>query len=304
MVRLVRQAVLSSALLLALTPALAQPAGQGPKSAPQAESEANFPATQEQLLKLLRLSPTLTEVVARDPSLLSDQEYVTRNNPELGQFLLTHPEVARNPSFYLFTHLPPGHGSNEEALEHKVWPDLSRQERERPFLEILINDVGPFVILVTILGALIWLIRTLLENRRWSRIFALQTEVHGKLIDRFSSSQELLGYMGTEAGNRFLQAAPIPVDFEAEQRVPNVVARVLTPLQIGVVLSLFGLGLILVSPSIYEHKKELLVFGMITMMPGLGFIISAGITWVLAGKLGLMPEIKGTASDRITRDGQ
>jgi hypothetical protein len=25
-------------------------------------------------------------------------------------------------------------------------------------------------------------------------------------------------------------------------------------------------------------------------MPGLGFIISAGVTWVLAGRLGLMPE--------------
>jgi len=261
-----------------------------PKPNPQAESEANFPATQEQLLKLLRLSPTLTEVVARDPSLLSNQEYVARNNPELGQFLLNHPEVARNPSFYLFTHLPPGHGSNEEALEQKVWPDTSRQERERPLIEYLINDVGPFVILVTLLSVLIWVIRTLLENRRWSRIFKLQTDVHGKLIDRFASSQELLGYMGTEAGNRFLQAAPIPVDFEAQQRMPNAVARVLMPLQIGIVLTLTGLGFMLLSGRIYEHKTELLIFGVLTLMPGLGFIISAGMTWVLAQRLGLMPE--------------
>jgi len=301
--RFVRNFLLAATLAVAC--AAAAQTTPAPKPNPQAESEANFPATQEQLLKLLRLSPTLTEVVARDPSLLSNQEYVARNNPELGQFLLNHPEVARNPSFYLFTHLPPGHGSNEEALEQKVWPDTSRQERERPLIEYLINDVGPFVILVTLLSVLIWVIRTLLENRRWSRIFKLQTDVHGKLIDRFASSQELLGYMGTEAGNRFLQAAPIPVDFEAQQRMPNAVARVLMPLQIGIVLTLTGLGFMLLSGRIYDHKTELLIFGVLTLMPGLGFIISAGMTWVLAQRLGLMPEPGQAAqAEKHTRVGQ
>ena len=31
------------------------------------------------------------------------------------------------------------------------------------------------------------------------------------------------------------------------------------------------------------------VLGAVTLMPGIGFIISAGITWVLASRLGLMP---------------
>jgi hypothetical protein len=34
----------------------------------------------------------------------------------------------------------------------------------------------------------------------------------------------------------------------------------------------------------------MLVLGTVILMPGLGFIISAGITWILAGRLGLMPE--------------
>jgi hypothetical protein len=34
----------------------------------------------------------------------------------------------------------------------------------------------------------------------------------------------------------------------------------------------------------------MLVFGTLALMPGIGFIISAGVTWVLAGRLGLMPE--------------
>ena len=34
----------------------------------------------------------------------------------------------------------------------------------------------------------------------------------------------------------------------------------------------------------------MLVCGTVIAMPGLGFIISAGITWLLASRLGLMPD--------------
>jgi hypothetical protein len=139
------------------------------------------------------------------------------------------------------------------------------------------------------LGVLIWLIRILLENRRWSRIFTMQTNVHGKLIDRFGNNEELLSYMNTEAGKRFLEAAPSPIGFEPDRRVPAALSRVLVPLQIGVVLTLLGIGLLTLRHSLPEISSPLLVFGIIVLMPGLGFIISAGITWLLAARLGLMP---------------
>jgi hypothetical protein len=133
-----------------------------------------------------------------------------------------------------------------------------------------------------------------LENRRWNRIFRLQTEVHSKLIDRFGNNQELLTYMGTEAGKRFLEAAPIPMDFNhGQERMPNAVARVLTPLQIGVVVTLLGIGLLMLRHVDSSLAIPLLVFGIVVLMPGLGFIISAGIAWYLAGRLDLMPESAG-----------
>jgi hypothetical protein len=167
---------------------------------------------------------------------------------------------------------------------------MNRQLHSRPASEEFISDMPPILGFACFLGALIWLIRSFLENRRWSRIFKLQSEVHGKLIDKFSTSQELAAYMETDAGRRFLEAAPIPVGFEPEKRIPNAIARVLTPLQIGIVLVLLGVGFYLlrsVNPNLTTH---MLVYGTLTLMPGLGFIISAGITWVLAGRLGLMPE--------------
>ena len=264
----------------------AQPAGTA--NSPQI-SEKDLAALQDQLLQELRVSPTLAQVVARDPSLLSDAEYVNRNNPELGRFLKAHPEIAQNPDYYLFNNLHGEHEQPSQTLERKLWPEMSNQ-RPSGVDQELIGDGIPFLAFVCILGALLWLTHVLLENRRWGRIFKLQTDVHGKLIERFGTSQEVLTYMSTDAGKRFLEATPIAVGFERQPPVPSLVARVLTPLQIGIVMTLLGTGLLYLRHSVADGGSALLVIGTFVLMPGLGFIISAGITWVLARHLGLMPE--------------
>jgi hypothetical protein len=268
---------------------------QSPRPAPTAgnanaaqTSEKDVAVLQDQLLQLLRLSPTLAEVVAHDPSLLSNADYVNRNNPELGRFLEAHPEIAQNPDFYLFNNL---HGQNEqpsETLERKLWPQMAARQGSDTLRE-LISDGIPFLVFACILGALLWLTYVLIENRRWNRIFQLQNDVHGKLIERFGTSQEVLTYMSTDAGRKFLEATPIAVGFERKQPVPSPVARVLTPLQIGIVMTLLGIGLIGLRHSIPDGEAPLLLIGTVVLMPGLGFIISAGISWVLARHLGLMP---------------
>ena len=294
---LLRSVAIPALLLAALAAAQSHPPAPVVKPAATASSSQelqreadSIAATQEQLIKLLRLSPTLTSVVAHDPSLLSNQEYVSRNNPQLAQFLAAHPEIVRNPEFYLFTRNDGQGGHRDQALQRAVWPEMDQQYHGRPATQEFISDMPPVLAFACFLGALIWLIRQISENRRWSRIFKLQSEVHGRLIDKFSSSQELAAYMETEAGKRFLEAAPIPVGFEQEKRVPNALARVLTPLQIGIVLVLLGLGCYLLRAASTDTNIPMLVFGTLALMPGLGFIISAGVTWVLAGRLGLMPE--------------
>jgi hypothetical protein len=294
MPRLLRSAVISLILPATLAGAQIQPIRPAIPTAPI--SDKDFRATQDELLKMLRLSPTLTTVVSHDPSLLSDQEYVSRNNPQLAAFLAAHPEVTRNPDFYLFTRVKHDDGSPNEELERAVWPELIRPPQNHNAQEI----VEPLAFVLgfgLFLGTIIWLLRQFLENRRWSRIFKLQSEVHGRLIDKFSSTQELAQYMATEAGKRFLEAAPISAGIEPEQPVPNAVARVLTPLQIGIVLVLLGIGLLLLRHVSTDTQIPMLIFGTIALMPGLGFIISAGVTWVLAERLGLMPESPASASN-------
>ncbi len=262
-----------------------------------------WPTSQDQLLKLLRLSPTLTMVVAADPSLLADQQYVGRNNPELARFLASHPDIVRNPDFYLFSNLNSKGGPRDQALKRAVWPDLaSRQQNDlqQTYEAYRYSEAGrrqeiaehilAVLCFLCGLGALIWLIRMFVENRRWTRTFKQQSEIHARLIDKLGTSQELAAYMETEAGKRFLMAAPVALGSESAQRMPNAVARVLTPMQAGIVMTLLGIGLFFLRHAGPDMETPMTVLGTLALMPGIGFILSAAATWVLAHRLGIMPE--------------
>jgi hypothetical protein len=281
------------------------PAAQAaaPAAAAGVPSDSMLADTREQLLSLLRMSPILTQVVQTDPSVLADQEYIGRSNPALAEFLAQHPEVTRNPDFYLFANFPQQRGRNVSPLRRRVgegnYNDTRNEDadsRRRFMLNVL--QIPAFL---AVIAMLFWLIRILLENRRWSRVFRMQTEVHSKLLERFSNSEELLHYMESEPGKRFLEAAPIPVEFGRDQRLPGGLTRVLGPLQIGIVLTLLGVGLLLLqrSRSLAEVSAGLLVVGMVTIMPGIGFIISALISWRISAQLGLLPQ-RPTASSEST----
>jgi small-conductance mechanosensitive channel len=149
--------------------------------------------------------------------------------------------------------------------------------------------------------ALAWLLRTIIEQKRWSRLSRTQSEVHNKILDRFGTSEELLAYVRTPAGTRFLESAPIPLHAErpaqgAPQSAP--LTRVLWSIQIGVVVAVGSLGMLLVSiPFDGEGARALFVLGAIGFCVGVGFVASAAVSLVLSRRLGLWepPGPGGTA---------
>ena len=155
--RFILATLAAAALLPGLVAAQSTPARPAPPAQPATPtSDRDAEATQEQLIKLLRLSPTLTTVVEHDPSLLADQDYVNRTNPQLGQFLLSHPEVVRSPDFYLFNNLG-GDGSRDQALERKVWPETKQPWQTPPRWTASSDSLMPFLLFLGILGAVLWL---------------------------------------------------------------------------------------------------------------------------------------------------
>jgi hypothetical protein len=70
--------------------------------------------------------------------------------------------------------------------------------------------------------------------------------------------------------------------------MPNLVSRMMATLQVGLVLTLLGAGLLSLKNIVGDAGTAMLVLGIISMMPGIGLILSAGVLWVLGRRLNLM----------------
>lgn len=174
----------------------------------------------------------------------------------------------------------------QQQLEQEA---LNRMRYGRPSYGFsgFVNDLIPVLVFVGITLALLWILRTVLENRRWNRMVKVQTETHAKLLDRFSSSQEMLAYMQSDAGKKFLEA---PV-FEGQRRLVSTLpfGRILWSVQIGIIAAVLGIGILSLRGRVPPDAEiGLQVFGTLTLTLGIGFLVSGGVSYILAKRFGLL----------------
>lgn len=240
--------------------------------------EQNADQTRDRLNELLQnYPPTLGRVLKLDPSLLNNRDYLAPY-PSLAAFLAQHPEVAHNPDFFL-------ERVRIDRLSYQVDP----KERERQELYGLLGGFAGFLVFLVITGVIVWLIRLVITNRRWNRMSKVQFETHAKLLDRFNSNEDLLAYIQTPAGRRFLESAPIPLPDELPRAIAAPLSRILWSVQAGVVLAIAGLGLLFVSSRFTDElSRFFMVIGVLTIALGAGFIMSAVAAYALSRRLGLL----------------
>ncbi len=136
--------------------------------------------------------------------------------------------------------------------------------------------------------ALLWLIRTLIDYRRWLRLTRIQTDAHTKLLDRLTSNEDLMAYIQSPSGRRFLESAPIALD-GGGRPVNAPVNRILVSLQAGVVLAAGGFGFIYASGRVLEDVAPgLFTIGVLAIAFGAGFFASAILAYGLSERLGLL----------------
>jgi hypothetical protein len=235
--------------------------------------------TREEFENLLRrLPPTVGRVLRLDPSLMRNQSYL-QPYPALTAFLQQHPEVPNNPGYYL------------ENVSMQLWYPPEPRDPRSDAISMWRNLIEGFFMLIvflTISAGVIWIIRSVLEYRRWARASKVQTEVHSKLMDRFTSNEELLAYIQTPVGRRFLESAPVPVEAPARP-VGAPFSRILWSVQAGMVLGAAGLGLLFVSGRVIDEVAQMLFgIGVLALAVGVGFVVSAAVSLLLSQRLGLL----------------
>jgi hypothetical protein len=267
------------ALMISAAPAGAQqqpPKVERPARPAPAAAAMDANGTRQDLMELLRKHPpSVARVLKLDPSLMRSEAYLA-DYPELRDFLALHPEIPQNSQFFLELVQGSGH---EDYRPHS--PQLEMAQG-------ILAGLAGFTAAAIVLGTLVWLIRTVLDQRRWSRLSKIQAEVHSKLMDRFSNNDELLTYVQTPSGRRFLESGPSPLP-ETTAVMAAPVSRILWSLQAGAVLLFAGLGLLfLTGRAVPEAADFFYVAGSIAGALGAGFLVSAAAAYLLSRKLGLL----------------
>ena len=256
---------------------------QGGAAASQAPTglTQNAQETRQQLYRVLeKYPPALGRVLRLDPTLLTNQAYLS-SYPQLAAFVAQYPDVPRNPAYYL---------ERYEGNYYVSQPRDARQEAISMWRNVL-EFLGAFSVFAVGAIALFSIIKYLIEYRRWHRISKVNAEVHNKILDRFGSNEELLAYIDSPAGRRFLEATPIAPNAGAQGRVSAPYGRILLSVQVGVILLALALGFMWVSSRAIEEVREVFMgLSIVGMALGLGCIVSAAASYVLSRKLGLLQE--------------
>ncbi len=227
--------------------------------------------------------PTVRAVLSLDPALIGNKEYL-QPYPALAEYLTSHPEVARDPVFYV----------GRMGREFQFSTGAGGDERSR--LDRILSDLGVFAGFGMAIGLFTWLIRTLLDYRRWHRLANVQTNVHTKLLDRFTSNEDLMAYMQTPSGAKFLESSPISLDPGPKQMgAPQ--SRILWSVQVGFVLVALGIGFRMAGLGIdTESDQTMKVLGTLALALGVGFAGSALISWAISLRMGLLDKKPETTS--------
>jgi hypothetical protein len=272
--------IILAATVAALMPAAADAQARAAQAAPPQrptppvtvyETQPSYQTVNELRELLNRYPPNVRLVLQLDPSLLDRPEYL-EPYPALAAFLQQHPEIRRNPSFFL--------GEPERRRD-----DSDPKLQAIDLMGAVLAGAALFTGVMVTIGVIASLVRQLIEYRRWMRQSRIQTEANSKILDRLTSNEDLLAYAQTPAGISFLQAAPAAIEAPRTGGVP--MSRILWSVQAGVVLVALGIGLWLVKGSVMEEVAPgFLVVGTVAVSVGVGFVVSAGIAYVLTFRTG------------------
>ena len=142
------------------------------------------------------------------------------------------------------------------------------------------EELAPVLGSVGFFAIIGWMIRMIMVQRRQRRLVEIQSELQHKLLDKFSSPQELLEYLSSDAGVRFLQSATI------ERSNPH--ARILGSIQAGIILTFAGIAFLFLEDRIADAAEGLVFIGALGFATGIGFLLSGAVAYALSRAWGLM----------------
>ena len=141
------------------------------------------------------------------------------------------------------------------------------------------QEVLTVAIVFGMVGWVTWVIANAIRRGHTARAVA---DLHSRLLDKCTSNQELLSYLESQPGRRFLESTTTSGS--------NPSGRILNAVQAGSIAALAGGAMLIVRTEQrfdWDGRQFLVIFGSVLLAIGLGFLVSAAISYVLCRSWGL-----------------
>lgn len=143
-------------------------------------------------------------------------------------------------------------------------------------------DLTAVVALIAVFGSFSFLVWVVTDGIRRRRQLQVAADFHGKLLEKMQSPRELSDFLESPGGARFIDSIAMERTHPAH--------RILRATQVGIVLGAAGIGCRLVGAQALvarEAAEGFVVLGILLMSVGVGYLISAGVSYGLSRTLGL-----------------
>jgi hypothetical protein len=143
------------------------------------------------------------------------------------------------------------------------------------------EELAMIIVMPTMFVTMAWAFKTLVNFYQQRNLTKLHYALQDKLLEKLGTSPEALEYLRSDAGERMLALA-------VKERT-NPYARILSALQAGAVISLLGIGFLVLRPMVPPEGAEAFsVISVLALSLGLGFLASSGAAYAFSKKWGLV----------------
>lgn len=143
-------------------------------------------------------------------------------------------------------------------------------------------ELTPVLIVGTLASLVAWIVWVISTNVRRRQATEKLAALHSKLLDRCASSDELLRYLESDAGRRFLESTTVETS--------NPASRILGAVQAGLIFSLLGIAGLVVRQFEMDTdaRQVVLTLAAGALAIGVGFLISAFASYAISKSWGLL----------------
>ena len=160
------------------------------------------------------------------------------------------------------------------------------------------------LVVVVLISAMVTLYRIIaagFSGRKAGASLRARAELQTKVLDRLGSGREVIEFSQTEGGKQFIEA----LSMENVEGVPSKgspTEKILAAVQKGILLTLLGLAFLLLAEKYHRDDPGdvFTVIGAVGLSLGIGFLLSAGVSYRLSRSMGLLTIDKSSRSKELS----